>query len=139
VTCAPSKAPPTDAGVTSCATDADCEATGSGLQYCRQNQCVFDQCLTDTDCANGGVCGCSTDYYGGNAAFHPNVCVAAACHVDSDCGAGGLCAPSFGYCGSFDSFQCGSSTAGSCSTQETCSYSQEVGRFVCGPATACSG
>lgn len=141
VTCAPTNYPvPGDAGPASCATDADCTASGSGLTTCRAGQCVYDECLTDGDCANGGVCGCSTDYYGGNAQYHPNVCVPADCHVDGDCGTNGVCAPSIGYCGSFEGFHCGSSTAGSCgASDQSCNFSSEVGRFACGAASVCNG
>jgi hypothetical protein len=139
-TCAPSSPAPVapEGGTPACATDADCEASGSGFTFCSQNHCVFDQCFVDSDCSNGGLCGCSTDHYGGNALYHPNVCVPADCHVDSDCGSG-LCAPSFGICGSYDSFHCSSGGAPACSSTETCTYVPQVGHFACGPATVCNG
>ena len=131
---------PTDAGPASCATDADCEAQGSGLTTCRANRCAVDACQSDSDCANGGVCGCSTDYSGGNAQYHPNICVPATCHVDSDCGDNGVCAGSVGYCGSYEGFQCGSSTAPACgASDQSCNYSPEVGQFTCSAAPVCNG
>ena len=137
--CAPTPYPvQSDAGTTTCATDADCQTSGSS-SHCVAGQCSFDECLVDADCANGGICGCSTDYYGGNAAYHPNVCVPADCHVDSDCGSGGVCAPSFGLCGSFDSFHCAPASAGACSGNDACNFSPEVGHFTCGAAAVCNG
>jgi hypothetical protein len=140
-TCAVSSAPslPDGGSPPSCATDTDCTTAGSGYSYCRGGLCSFDACLSDADCANGGVCGCSTDYSGGNAQYHPNICVPATCHVDSDCGAGGLCAASFGRCGTFDSYNCASSSAPACSSTESCSYSAEVGGFTCGAPVVCNG
>jgi hypothetical protein len=132
--------PASDAGPASCATDADCAAAGSGLTTCRGSQCVYDACLSDSDCANGGVCVCSKDYYGGNAAYHPNVCVPSGCHVDADCGDNGVCAGSIGYCGSYEGFQCGSSTAPACGASgQSCNFSPEVGQFTCSASPVCNG
>jgi hypothetical protein len=149
--CAPSQQPPLpDGGLSSCTSDADCAPDGGTFSFyatCLQGTCSFDQCLTDSDCANGGVCGCSSDYYGGNIAYHPNVCVPAQCHVDADCGAAGYCSPSRGYCGSYTGFYCHGSAdtcvdptadCAGCPGAGACVYAPTVGAFVCG-LSACNG
>jgi hypothetical protein len=147
-TCSPSNAPPSDGGTISCATDADCTPDGGlpwGYNTCLHGVCSFDQCLTDADCGSG-VCGCSSDYYGGNAAYHPNVCVSGNCRVDADCGgAGGYCSPSRGYCGAFQGFYCHGpsdscvdSTSDCAACGNACVYAPTVGAFVCGMAI-CAG
>ncbi len=97
--CARSRNPLADGGFASCSSNADCASDGSTAAFstCLHGSCTFDHCLTDADCGSNEVCACSSDYYGGNAAFHGNVCVPGNCHVDSDCGAGGYCSPSRGY------------------------------------------
>jgi hypothetical protein len=140
--------PPSDGGVASCATSADCGTDASYTFYstCLHGQCSFDACLTDADCGPNSVCACSTDYYGGNGAYHPNVCVPANCHADSDCGVGGYCSPSRGYCGSFQGFYChtpsdtcinATSDCQSCG-ENACIYSPAVGAFTCG-TSICAG
>ena len=136
-----------DGGIPSCTADSDCTAVSSGLyRYCVQGQCAFDQCLTDSDCGATGVCACSSDYYGGNAAYHPNFCVPANCRLDSDCGPGGYCSPSRGTCGTFQGFYC-HTAADSCVDPTTdcascnynaCTYSPAVGAFTCG-SSVCGG
>ena len=142
--------PRPDGGVVSCTTNADCVAADAGLftEYssCLHGRCSFDACLTDADCGSNSVCACSTDYYGGNAAYHPNVCVPANCHADSDCGVGGYCSPSRGYCGSFQGFYCHTPSDScidatidcrSCG-ENACIYSPAVGAFTCG-SSICAG
>jgi hypothetical protein len=146
--CQPSNQPPApDGGVPSCTADSDCTANLSSLyRYCVHGQCAFDQCLTDTDCGSTGVCACSTDYYGGNAAYHPNFCVPANCRLDSDCGPGGYCSPSRGYCGTFQGFYCHTAAdtcvdpAADCAScgYNACTYSPAVGAFSCG-SSVCAG
>jgi len=148
VACSPStRAPaPPDAGLMSCTSDADC-ATDAAFTYfnaCLHGTCSFDQCLTDADCGTG-VCACASDYYGGNAAYHPNVCVRGNCQVDADCGPGGYCSPSHGYCGSFEGFYCHGpsdtcvdSTADCGGCGNACLYAPTVGAFVCG-TNICAG
>jgi hypothetical protein len=137
-----------DAGVSSCTSNADCATDGSYTLYssCLHGRCSFDACLTDADCGPNAVCACSTDYYGGNAAYHPNVCVAANCHTDGDCGTGGYCSPSRGYCGSFQGFYC-HTPADTCVNATTdcqscgenaCIYSPAIGIFGCG-TSICAG
>jgi hypothetical protein len=140
--------PPPDGGLTTCTSNADCMADGgtpftAPFTTCLHGVCSFDQCLTDADCPNGGVCGCASDYYGGNAAYHPNVCVPANCHTDADCGAGGFCSPSRTYCGSYTGFYCHGPQdtcvnptvdCAGCpgTTGNACVYAPTVGAFVCG-------
>jgi hypothetical protein len=147
--CNPSSQPPVpDGGAPACTTDSDCATDGGFTFYntCVHGVCAFDQCLTDADCPSG-VCACSSNYYGGNALYHPNLCVPSNCHVDSDCGAGGYCSPSRGYCGVFEGFYCHqpadtcvdpTADCASCSGTNACVYTPEVGRFVCGLAI-CAG
>jgi hypothetical protein len=147
--CQPTAGPPLpDAGLSACTADSDCAGDGAYTPFghCLHGVCSFDQCLTDSDCT-GGVCGCSTDYYGGNAAYHPNICVAANCRVDSECGAGGYCSPSRGRCGTFEGFYCHGPSdtcvnpqtdCTSCSSGFSCVYAPTVGAFVCG-GSVCNG
>ena len=149
--CKPSTQPPApDGGVRACTTDTDCTSSTSYpdafYRYCVDGQCVFDQCLTDSDCGATGVCACSSDYYGGNIAYHPNFCVPANCRLDSDCGPGGSCSPSRGYCGTFQGFYC-HTAADSCVDPtvdcascgfNACTYSPAVGAFTCG-SSICAG
>jgi hypothetical protein len=149
--CAPSTRSPAipDAGLVSCTTSADC--TGDGGQSalfatCLHGTCSFDQCLVDADCGAAEVCACSSDYYGGNGAYHANVCVPGNCHVDADCGAGGYCSPSRGHCGSFQGFYCHTPSdrcvdpARDCDPgcANACVYAPTTGAFVCG-ISACAG
>jgi hypothetical protein len=145
--CNSSNQPPVpDGGVPSCSTDADCTASTNSLyRYCVHGACAFDQCLTDTDCGSTGVCACSSDYYGGNSAYHPNFCVPANCRLDSDCGSGGYCSPSRGYCGTFQGFYCHTAadscvdaTADCAGCGNACVYSPAVGAFACG-SSVCAG
>jgi len=145
--CSPSQNQPPvpDGGVPSCSSDSDCTAGGAtAFATCVRGTCSFDKCLTDSDCTDG-VCGCSTDYYGGNTAYHPNVCVPANCHTDSDCGPGGFCSPSRGRCGSYLGFYCHGSAdtcvdpAMDCAGGAfSCVYTPITGTFVCGGAV-CNG
>ena len=147
VACAPSRKPFGDGGLASCASNADCAFDGSSAAFstCLHGSCTFDHCLTDADCAPTEVCACSSDYYGGNAAFHGNVCVPGNCHVDSDCGSGGTCSPSRGYCGSFQGFYChttkdtcvdATKDCGTCGN--ACVYAPTTGAFICA-SVICAG
>jgi hypothetical protein len=138
-------------GGQTCSSDSDCASDAAiGLfTHCLRGRCSFDECLSDADCTkNNGVCGCSTDYYGGNGAFHPNICAPANCHVDGDCGAGGYCTPNRGRCGVFEGFYCHRPTdacydASECpaptGTVPGCLYTPTVGAFVCGTGAVCNG
>jgi len=137
---------PPDGGAAACTTNTDCASdAGSLFTTCLHGRCAFDQCLTDSDCGASGVCACASDYYGGNAAYHPNVCVPGNCRVDNDCGVGGYCSASHGYCGSFQGFYC-HSKADSCIDEtkdctgcgNACVYNPTVGSFSCA-SNICAG
>jgi hypothetical protein len=151
-TCAPTSNLP-DAGGQPCGADVDC-ATDAGFPaslftHCVERRCSFDYCLTDADCGAQSVCVCSSDYYGGNSAYHANECVPADCHTDADCGATGYCVPTRGSCGSFTGFHCMKATdpcvdaatdcAGCGFTLPACVYSPIAGEFVCGQGFGCNG
>src|ERR1700678_1093047 len=53
----------------------------------------LDQCLMDSDCADGGVCSCEGNTFGYGHQSVANSCVSANCREDSDCGPGGVCSP----------------------------------------------
>jgi hypothetical protein len=147
-------APGTDAGSggQACSTDADCAPDGSpSTPYakCLHGACGIDECLTDSDCATGTVCSCSSAYYGGISCYHPNLCVPSNCHVDGDCGSGGFCSPSAGYCGVVEGFYChkptdpcfDETTDCACTGQpgfHACVYTPTIGAFVCGGGV-CAG
>ena len=148
IACSPSTRSPAspDGGTAICTTDADCASdAGSLFTTCLHGRCSFDRCLTDADCGTTDVCACASDYYGGNAAYHPNVCVPANCRVDGDCGPGGYCSASHGYCGSFQGFYCHTS-ADTCVDEtkdcagcgNACVYSPAVGAFTCA-TNICAG
>jgi hypothetical protein len=147
--CSPNTSPFSDAGGGgACATDADCGDAGSFFSHCLRGHCAIDYCLVDSDCAATEVCSCSSAYYGGNVAVHPNLCVPSNCHVDTDCGAGGFCSPTAGYCGTVQGFYChkltdpcfNESTDCACTgtSFHSCVYSPVVGEFVCG-GSVCAG
>jgi hypothetical protein len=138
-----------------CTTDADCQvdaATGFQLATtCLNGHCSVDSCLADSDCAANEVCACSatSGFSGGLACDSPNRCIPANCRVDSDCGAGGFCSPSNGSCGSIEGYYCHKPTdpcfdpATDCGCEGpaggTCTYSPQVGSFVCAELTVCAG
>ena len=65
-----------------------------------------DLCITDSDCADGGVCSCkgATRAYAG--ASNGNACIPGNCRVDSDCVPGGACSPTVNpNCGGFYGIQ----------------------------------
>ena len=100
-----------------------------------------DECLTDADCANGGVCSCagSTFEY---AHETRNLCVASQCRTDADCN-NTECSPSVGDCGTFYGVQgyfCHSADD-TCARdsdcvqggqQGYCFFSQDAGHWTCG-------
>jgi len=62
----------------------------------------LDQCLMDSDCADGGVCSCEGNTFGYGHQSVANSCVDANCREDSDCGPGGVCSPTVSSsCGPF--------------------------------------
>jgi hypothetical protein len=101
-------------------------------------QCVYDECLKDTDCPAGGVCSCDG-----------NSCLAGNCRVDSDCGPGRFCSPSEDPCSSpplqvigyfchtaadecIDNTDCDPAKF-----QSTCIFDMSVGHWNCPPANNC--
>jgi hypothetical protein len=156
VTCEPSATPlpPIDAATVSCTSNMDCQtALGNTAATCLQQQCTFDQCLTDKDCLAGEACICAGDNGGGDRIVR-NTCVPATCHLDSDCGAGQYCTPSRGYCGGVAGLYCttkkdtcvdfttdcacGGSYVNGGEKDNACVYAPQVGYWVCGAVT-CSG
>ncbi|HWZ88899.1 MAG TPA: hypothetical protein VNW92_08615, partial [Polyangiaceae bacterium] len=131
-----------DAGA--CTTDTECTALGIGYNYCRDGACTRDQCATDTDCASGQACRCWNQVRG-NALFG-NACTVTGCRVDADCGPKGTCSPdSTGYCGSFTGYYCHTaadacnSDADCCGSTPRCGYQPQLGHWVCGELTVCTG
>jgi hypothetical protein len=118
-----------------------------GTVKCLQGRCLYDACLTDSDCPSGQACSCASDYYGGNGSVKLNICVPANCHVDSDCGADGYCSPSPGGCGTYQGFYCHTKKdtcvdptkdCAGCTSSNACTYSPAAGYFVCG-SSVCNG
>ncbi len=146
--CSANNGPPDDAGAISCQSDSDCasDAAYNDRPHCLHGTCAFDECRSDADCDSAHVCACSSDYYGGNLAYHPNHCVPSNCHVDADCGANGYCSPTAGRCGTYEGFYC-HTAADSCVNPamdcvncnvRSCIYSPQTAAFVCGGAP-CGG
>jgi hypothetical protein len=128
----------------SCASDDQCTADDGLRGHCLRGACTVDDCLTDDDCAGGGVCVCSAPI-GGSAVQNRNYCVSGNCRVDGDCGADGYCVPSTGLC-SLGGFFChtpadtcvdASKDCGS-SCLNSCHYFPEKGAFAC-VAFVCGG
>lgn len=144
------------AGTATCATASDCMSglDGSCNGVGGVCSCVYDDCLTDSDCAPGTACSCDADRGGAGASGNPTKCVPSNCRVDADCGPGGYCSPSGfaggpGGCGSYlDGYYC-HTPADECGNPSdcppvpldvvTCVYSPEVAHWVCGTAALCAG
>ena len=133
-----------DATGTPCTSDGQCTSDAGVPGHCLRGACTVDDCLTDDDCAPGGVCVCSSPS-GGSAVENKNYCVSGNCRVDGDCGANGYCSPSSGLCG-VDGFFChtpadtcvdGSIDCGG-SCLSACHYFPEKGAFAC-LAFVCGG
>ena len=85
-----------------CSYDSDCADGGPGTMNgrCMMNavsqlaSCSYDDCESDGNCADGGVCQCRD-----NLAAGTDICLTGNCRIDSDCGAGGYCSPMIGGCG----------------------------------------
>jgi hypothetical protein len=78
-----------------CASESECTAGPGG--HCTRftpldevEQCLYDECYEDGDCADGQVCECG----GAVAGAAWNRCVQSGCSVDADCGRERRCAPS---------------------------------------------
>lgn len=135
---------PYDATGRPCTSDDQCTSDAGLRGTCLHGACTVDGCLTDDDCAGGGVCFCSSPQATG-AVENRNYCVPANCHVDGDCGAGGYCVPSSGICG-VDGFYCHGSKdtcvdpSKDCGTSclNWCHYFPDKGAFSC-LASICGG
>ena len=136
---------PYDATGRPCTSDNQCTSDAGFPGHCRNGACTVDECLTDDDCANGGVCVCSTPT-GGSAVVNFNRCTLRGnCRVDADCGADGYCVPSAGLCG-VDGFYC-HTPADTCvdptkdcgdSCANACGYFADKRAFAC-LSFVCSG
>jgi hypothetical protein len=136
--CAASNVPPssTDAGLLTCATDADCTASPF-YRWCRAGTCHADQCFADTDCPSGQACACANEQIGN--AEHTNACVATQCRVDADCTSDQVCsATAQDLCsGGGPFFACHSSAdtcrvdADCCSSSPSCRYQPAEGHWAC--------
>lgn len=79
--------------VTKCQTSADCTqfpgAVCAALEIVGDPPddpiCVWDECGSDADCTDGGVCECGVGLGGTNKCFTGD------CRTDADCSNGGLC------------------------------------------------
>ncbi len=123
---------PADAAPLSCTTTADCADAGlaSALNNtfltCLHGRCALDQCVSDDDCPNGGVCSCTGSTFGYAHSSLGNICLPANCRTDADCGSGGYCSPSVSG-GPFYGIQ-----GYYCRTcQDTCTNDSECGGFPC--------
>jgi hypothetical protein len=104
-----------------------------------------DQCITDSDCTDGGICSCKGASRGWGGASNGNVCIPGNCRVDSDCGPGGACSPTVDPgCGSFygvEGYYC-HTCADQCLNDADCTsdsgpngycaYDPSVGYWACG-------
>ncbi len=79
-----------------CQSDADCTAGSNGRCFLAQAMsggrmaagCAYDECTSDADCPNAGLCAC------GAGQATNNVCVKGnTCRVDNDCAVGERCTP----------------------------------------------
>ena len=101
-----------------------------------------DQCTTDADCADGGVCSCKGQTRGFAGASPNNVCITAGCRVDADCGAGAVCSPTTdAQCGAFFGIRgyychrasdaCGNDSDCTDEPNGHCSFDLQSGRWGC--------
>jgi hypothetical protein len=128
--------------------DGSCQTVVSGgAVICG---CVYDDCLTDADCAPGSACSCDANRGGAGASGSPTKCVTANCRVDADCGPSGYCSASGfsggpGGCGSFvNGVYCHTAAdecanAADCGASSTCVYSPEVAHWICAMVSICAG
>ena len=129
---------------TACAGPADnasCSAAyGSGTGYvCVAGSCTAGNCIANTDCPNGGICGittanqcdkCSTDgscvtaYGSGYLCTAAGACVQGDCKADADCPTGEICGVTK------------ANNCGKCTTDTECKNDATYGSsFVCNTAT----
>lgn len=82
----------TDQRAIQCTSDAECTEGVNGrcsaVRPC-MTTCSYDECLTDSDCADNQACACRPP-----SRTSANLCAAGNCRVDADCANGGFCSPS---------------------------------------------
>jgi hypothetical protein len=130
-----------DAGAGYPACPSHCEQYGN---CCVQRRCGPDQCLTDNDCADGGVCSCNAFHTHssswGEADETANMCVPANCRIDGDCGPDGSCSPSYSqscpwvlgyYCHRRGDACMNDNDCGGDAGPRSCTYDTQVGRWAC--------
>lgn len=138
-----------------CCTSADCKNGGacystSDLTYCGgpameiYNECLTDQCATDSDCAATST---TPQLCAPAGAFGSPVrsCFVAYCHTDADCTAhaGGYCAPVTGPCCSSPSglacvYPGGCKQGSDCtSPNDSCHIDPTTGTGECGGPVPC--
>ncbi|MFN3200428.1 MAG: hypothetical protein ACE366_18665 [Bradymonadia bacterium] len=130
-----------------CLSHADCDAGVNGRCVHTRfgTECTYDDCFTDSDCADDEVCTC-----GGTPGLPHgnNVCLQAWCRLDSDCGAGRYCSPNVYGC-ELVGWVCHTpqdtcSTQNDCEDTESpegsfCGYSNGDSRWMCISASTCAG
>ncbi|MBV8760837.1 MAG: hypothetical protein JO257_26320 [Deltaproteobacteria bacterium] len=101
-----------------------------------------DECLSDADCASGGVCSCAGKTFEYAHATR-NICVQANCRTDADCTGGYLCSPSNADGGPFygvQGYYC-HTPHDQCTVDSECNdngragycmFAPEVGHWACG-------
>jgi hypothetical protein len=123
-----------------CVVDAECTEGKNGRceEFRGDRRCTYDQCMSDSDCASGGPCGCSLAFWS-----DANACLLGNCHTDADCPEPGYCSPTLGSCGNYagvvgyycrtcddecvDDRDCVDPSRGA----GYCAYSPEVSHWVC--------
>jgi hypothetical protein len=85
-------------GTTGCVADTECTAGENGRceSFRGYSECTYDVCFEDSDCGQGGPCGCETTLWS-----DANTCLAGNCQTDADCGPGGYCSPTLSTCGNY--------------------------------------
>ena len=134
---------PTSLGCTGqghCDQDSDC-ASGSNGRCLNVGDCAtscsYDECVTDSDCAEPLVCLCRPE----GDDFVPNQCThQGSCRTDSDCAGGEYCSPSLVTAGCICA-NCGRgyfchSPADTCLDDsdcggEACAYDESAQHFAC--------
>lgn len=144
-----------------CKLDSECTAGingrcqtvyASGSATCA---CVYDDCVTDADCAAGTACYCMPTTGGAGFMGAATECLTSNCRTDADC-ASGFCSPSIypggpGGCGGkvfgndchTSSDECGNDS--DCvldnggSLGAACVYAPELGHWACKAFSVCAG
>ncbi len=135
-------------GFAQCTMDSQCTMGTNGR--CIQSMggaltcfCTYDSCTKDSDCANGQLCACHGNPYGGGAG---NSCISGNCRTDADC-PGSFCSPSASTmgCGGLGGYYCHTpgdqcTDDSDCPTQngpQFCAFSSTNSRWQCAPELLC--